>query len=244
MKNIRLDIAYDGTNYKGWQKQNHAPSIQEEIEKAIFKAFNQKINLTVAGRTDAGVHAYKQVANFKIDIDIPADKIYYWINANLSDDIKILKSEEVSDCFHARFSAKKKVYVYKIYNRNDLHPIYRNNYEVIYNKLDIDLMKEASKKFIGLKDFSSFSAALNPGTNTIRSINRIEFRDNFPILEIEFESESFLRNQIRIIAGTLVQIGRYRMDINKLDYIFESKDRTKAGPTLTGSGLYLVDIIY
>lgn len=244
MKNIRLDIAYDGTNYRGWQKQNHAPSIQEEIEQAIFKAFNQKVNLTVAGRTDAGVHAYRQVSNFKIDVDVPADKISYWINSNLNTDIRILKSEEVSDNFHSRFSAKKKTYVYKIYNKNDLHPIYRNCYEVVYNKLDLDLMEEAAQKFIGLQDFTSFSAALNPGTNTIRSIDRIEFTDKFPVLEIEFEAESFLRNQIRIIAGTLVQIGRHRIDIDKIDYIFESRDRTKAGPTLTGSGLYLVDIFY
>lgn len=242
--NIRLDIAYDGTNYKGWQRQKGQASIQEAIEKAIEKALGQEVSLSVAGRTDTGVHAYKQVANFKLDTHMPADKVHFWINAHLDKDIRILSSEEVDDYFHARFSAKKKIYTYKIYNQRGLHPIYRNHFEQVYKRLDIGKMQEASELIKGYHDFSGFAAFIEDGTNTMRSIDRIDFRDKFPIIEIEFEGESFLRNQIRIIAGTLMQIGRGRMDIGKIGEIFASGDRTKAGPTLTGSGLYLMDVIY
>lgn len=242
--NIRLDIQYDGTNYKGWQKQPQAPSIQEEIEKTIYKVFHQEVNLVAAGRTDAGVHAYKQVANFTIDTGVPADKISYWLNASLANDIRISRSQKVEDRFHARFDAKKKLYTYRIYNSRPSHPIYRNNYHFVYNKLDIGAMVKASSFFTGVHDFTSFSALLDPGTSTIRSIDRIEIKDKYPIIDLEFEAESFLRNQIRIIAGTLMQVGRGKVGVDQINSIFEARDRTKAGPTLRGAGLYLMDVKY
>lgn len=242
--NIRLDIQYDGTNYKGWQKQPQAPSIQEEIEKTIYKVFHQKVNLVAAGRTDAGVHAYKQVANFSIETGVPADKIYYWLNSNLARDIRITRSLEVEDSFHARFDAKKKNYTYRIYNSKPSHPIYRNNFHFVYNKLDIGAMVEASSFFLGTHDFKSFSALLDPDTSTTRTIERLDIKNNYPFIDLEFEAESFLRNQIRIIAGTLVQVGRGKIGLDQIIPIFEAKDRTKAGPTLSGAGLYLMDVKY
>lgn len=242
--NIRLDIQYDGTAYKGWQRQNHAPSIQEEIEGAILKSLGKDVKLTVAGRTDAGVHAYRQVANFKAQVDRPVDKLSYWINSRLAKDIRILSSKGVDEDFHARFSAKKKTYVYKFYNGKDLHPIYRNHCQQVYRLMDYEKMKRASELFLGLHDFTSFSANLAPDTNTTRAIDRIELTGQAPWISLEFEGESFLRNQIRIIAGTIMQVGRGKIALDEIPKIFEAKDRTKAGPTLTGSGLYLMDIKY
>ena len=242
--NIRLDIAYDGSNYKGWQKQDHAPSIQEEVEKAIKNSLGQKTKLICAGRTDAGVHACGQVANCIIETEIPADKIKYWINNSLPGDIRILASKNVEDRFHARFDAKSKIYTYKIYNKRNMHPLYRNHYQEIYNRLDLETMERASEYFIGSHDFTSFSACLSPDTNTYRTIDSIEIIDKFPVIEINYQAESFLRNQIRIITGTIIQVARGKIKLENLGWIFEARDRSKAGPTLTGSGLYLVKVIY
>lgn len=244
MINIRLDIAYDGTNYKGWQKQKDQATIQGEIEKVIYKISKEKVSLTAAGRTDAGVHAYKQVANYRTKTKKRANKISYEINSKLPGDIRILRSCQVSEDFHSRFDAKRKIYKYKIYNSDDLHPIYRNQYQEIYRELNIDLMEEAAKLFIGRHDFAAFSAGLSPKTNTMRSIDRIDFVYDYPLLVIEYEAESFIRNQLRIISGTLVQIGKGKRGLEDIEGIFESRDRTRAGPLLTGSGLYLVDVKY
>lgn len=244
MKNIKLIIQYDGSFYSGWQRQDNAVSIQEKLEMAIKEITGEDINLIGSGRTDKGVHAYAQVANFRSQTNIRPDKFYHWMKMHLPDDIKVISSEEVPYEFHSRFDAKSKTYIYKIYNDEDLHPIYRNYYEEITYKLDVEKMKTASKLLIGEHDFSGFAGILEEKTNPIRTLDSIEISRNGKYIDIELKAMSFLRNQVRIIAGTLVEVGRGRKSESDLKKILETGDRTLAGPTLGGRGLYLMKVEY
>lgn len=244
MANIKLTIQYDGTFYSGWQKQENAIGIENILEDALEKIVGKRTKLVGAGRTDKGVHAYGQVANFKTDAKIRPDKYPYWFKVYLPDDIKVIKSEEVPDDFHARFSAKSKTYLYKIYNSDDMHPIFRNFYEEITYDLDLERMKDAAKIFIGKHDFSAFSGILEEKTNPVRTIEDIDLRKSDFGLEIEIKGESFLRNQVRIIAGSLVEVGRGKMSKKDLEKALLSKKREDAGPTLSGKGLYLMGVYY
>lgn len=244
MANIKLTIQYDGTFYSGWQKQENAIGIENILEDALEKIVGKRTKLVGAGRTDKGVHAYGQVANFKTDAKIRPDKYPYWFKVYLPDDIKVIKSEEVPDDFHARFSAKSKTYLYKIYNSDDMHPIFRNFYEEITYDLDLERMKDAAKILIGKHDFSAFSGILEEKTNPVRTIEDIDLRKSDFGFEIEIKGESFLRNQVRIIAGSLVEVGRGKMSKKDLEKALLTLNRKDAGPTLSGKGLYLMGVYY
>ncbi|MDO5718181.1 MAG: tRNA pseudouridine(38-40) synthase TruA [Tissierellia bacterium] len=244
MKNIKIIIQYDGSAYSGWQIQDNAVTIQQKIVEAIKAVTGEDVNLIGSGRTDKGVHAYGQVANFRTSTNIRPDKIHYWLKMHLPNDIKIVDSREVEYDFHARFDAKSKRYIYKIYNGEDLHPIYRNIYEEINYSIDIDKMISAAPLLIGEHDFSGFSAVLEENTNPIRTVDEISINKRGKLIEIEIEAMSFLRNQVRIIAGTLVEIGRGKMPAENIIEIFNTGDRNLAGPTLGGRGLYLMEVRY
>lgn len=244
MKNIKITIQYDGSNYSGWQRQDNAVSIQEKIEMALKEVTGEDIGIIGSGRTDKGVHAYGQVANFKTNTHIRPDKIHHWLKMHLPDDIKVIDSQEVPPDFHARFDAKSKTYIYRIYNGEDLHPIYRNYYEEISYDLDIEKMRDAAELFIGEHNFSGFAGALEEKTNPIRTIDYLEIIDNEPYIDIEIRAMSFLRNQVRIIAGTLVEVGRGNKTSLDIMRALEFGERTSAGPTLGGRGLYLMEVIY
>ena len=244
MKNIKITIQYDGSNYSGWQRQDNAISIQEKIEMALKEVTGEDIGIIGSGRTDKGVHAYGQVANFKTNTHIRPDKIHHWLKMHLPDDIKVIDSQEVPLDFHARFDAKSKTYIYRIYNGEDLHPIYRNYYEEISYDLDIEKMRDASELLIGEHNFSGFAGVLEENTNPIRTIDYLEIIDNEPYIDIEIRAMSFLRNQVRIIAGTLVEVGRGNKTSIDIMRALEFGDRTSAGPTLGGRGLYLMEVIY
>lgn len=244
MKNIKLTIQYDGSAYSGWQRQDNAVSIQEKLEMAIKEITGEEVNLIGSGRTDKGVHAYAQVANFRTSTNIRPDKFYHWMKMHLPDDIKVIASEEVPYEFHSRFDAKSKTYIYKIYNGEDLHPIYRNYYEEITYELDVERMRDASKLLIGEHDFSGFAGILEEKTNPVRTIDSLEIRENGKYIEIEIKAMSFLRNQVRIIAGTLVEAGRGNKSNEDIELALSTGDRTKAGPTLGGRGLYLMEVLY
>ena len=243
MRNIKITIQYNGKNYCGWQKQNNSPGIQGTIEKAIFDITREEVKITGSGRTDAGVHALGQVANFKTNSQIPVDRIPNALNAKLPKDISIVKAEDVDEDFHSRYSAKKKTYRYQVYNSLYRSPIYADiSYPVKYD-LDIDKMKKEAKSLIGTYDFKGFMSSGSSVIDTVRTIYNIEVSKSEDLIIIEIEGNGFLYNMVRIIAGTLVDIGRGRI-AEKMSTIIESKSRSMAGHTAPAHGLFLKKVDY
>ena len=244
MKNIRLLIEYEGTNYSGWQRQNKRRTIQEEIEKAIKKITREDVNLIASGRTDRGVHAKGQVANFRTHSIIPGENYKFALNIKLPEDIRILESYEVDIDFHSRFWAKNKKYKYIIYNGKMPTAIYRNfSYHVDWD-LNIDDMRDSIKYFIGYHDFESFMGRKTSVDTTMRTIYSMEIEEDGDFIEITIEGKSFLRNMIRIIVGTLIFVGRGRIAKEDLPGIIQGKNRILAGPTAPAQGLFLEKVYY
>ena len=243
MRNIMITIQYDGTNYCGWQKQNNGLGIQDIIQNSIYKITKEDVDLTSSGRTDAGVHALGQVANFKTNSKIPVEKIPGAINASLPDDICIVDAKEVDLNFHSRYSAKKKRYRYVIYNNKYKNPIFRKySYHVKYN-LNFEKMKEESMHLLGEHDFVGFMSTGSSVKSTVRTIYHIDLKKEDDLIVIEVEGNGFLYNMVRIIAGTLIDIGRGKITESLKD-IIESKERSRAGHTAQASGLFLKKVYY
>ncbi len=244
MKNVKLTIEYDGTNYHGWQRQSNAQTVQEMIEKAIRGLTGEQITINGSSRTDHGVHAYGQVANFFTQSNIPHDRFSYALNRMLPEDIVIRSSEEVSMDFHARYCSKGKKYRYLIYNSNFPSAIFRNrSYHVSYD-LNMDNMKMALPFFKGTHDFSAFKAtgsSVKTSVRTIYDANLTRVDDN---IWFEVSGDGFLYNMVRIMAGTLVDVGMGRIKAEEIPCIIKSLDRKKAGRTAPPQGLYLVEVYY
>lgn len=244
MKNIMLTIEYDGTNYSGWQLQLNAPSIQEEIEKALHRLTGERVRINGAGRTDARVHARGQVANFYTASTIPPDRFSKALNGLLPEDISIVASQEVPEDFHARYSAIGKRYAYHIYMGKSRSPLLRNfSMQVSYN-LDLGIMREASKLLLGTHDFAGFMSTGTSVKDTTRTIHCIELDLKDKSLWISFEGNGFLYNMVRIIVGTLIELGRGSMQLQQLSRMLEEKDRSMGGPTAQPQGLYLEKVLY
>lgn len=244
IRNIKLVFAYDGSKFAGVQNQKDRISIQSTMENAIYKVTNFKSRLILAGRTDAGVHAFGQTANFLTPSQIPAQAYVYKLRKFLSDSIEVISSEEVDLFFHARFSAKSKVYKYLIYNDKFMHPNLNHAYCKVTYDLDIDLMRQAAKLLCGSHDFKAFSKYENKKINTCRTIEYIEINRKDKIIEIEIKGNSFLYNQVRIMVGVLVDVGRGHRMPSYVTEILQSRDRLKAGITYGPQGLYLMKIEY
>ncbi len=245
MRNIKLTIEYDGKEFNGWQKQPNKLNIQGTIEQAIKTITGEEVELNASGRTDAGVHALGQVANFKTNSNIPIEKIAIAINSNLKKSIRITKAEEVEERFHSRLSCKKKTYRYVINNSEIPSAIYRNMETHIPIQLDIEKMKEAAKFLEGEHDFKSFKASGTSSKSSVRIIYNakvIEMPEKR--IYIELTGNGFLYNMVRIIAGTLVDVGSGKIKPAELEDIIEAKDRSKAGKTLPPQGLFLVSVNY
>ena len=257
MRNIKLTLEYDGTNYNGWQIQacpaeSGVPgqkSIQGEIKKARQKILKEKITLFGSGRTDSGVHALAQVANFKTKSLWPLIKIQKALNANLPDDISIVKIEEVPLNFHAQFNAKSKVYRYTILNR-EAKPALLKNFCLFYRrKLNVVLMKKEAAVLVGRKDFKSFQATppqeeKSKNKSTIRTIKRLGVKEKGDYIEIEVEGDGFLHKMVRNIVGTLLEIGSGQLPPGSVKKILKKKNRIWAGDTAKPKGLSLVEVKY
>ncbi|WP_353094179.1 tRNA pseudouridine(38-40) synthase TruA [Tissierella praeacuta] len=244
MKNIKLTIEYEGTNYSGWQRQDNAITIQGKLEDALEILVEEKIKLIGSGRTDGKVHALGQVANFLTTSNIPGERYKYALKFLLPDDITIIESEEVDLNFHARFDALKKKYKYIVYTGELPRAIYRNfSYYVPYN-IDINKMIEASKYLIGTHDFSAFMSANSDVNSTIRTIYDISIEKNKDLIKFSVEGNSFLRNMVRIIVGTLLFVGFGRIDVDNLPKIILDGERKGAGPTAPPQGLFLEKVYY
>ena len=245
MKNIKLVIEYDGKEFNGWQKQPNKLNIQGTIEQAIKTITGEDVELNASGRTDRGVHSLGQVANFKTNYDLPIEKWPLALNANLKKSIVIKSAEEVDEEFHSRLSCKRKTYRYVINNSKYGTAIYRNLETHIPQKLDIEKMKEAIKYFEGEHDFKAFRASGTSSKSSVRAIYEakvIEMPEER--IYIELTGNGFLYNMVRIISGTLVDVGLGKIEPKEILKIIESKERTKAGKTLPPQGLYLVEVKY
>lgn len=246
MRNIKLTIEYDGTNYAGWQIQNshRSKTIQEVIEKTLRKILQEKIKIIGSGRTDAGVHALGQVANFKTNSKIPLEKIQQALNSLLPDDIVIVKVDEAGPDFHARFDAKSKLYRYLIVNRNYPSAFLRKQSYFYPYPLDVDLMRREAKCLVGRHDFRSFQASDKIGRSSIRTVKQIKIKNSKGMITIDIEADGFLYNMVRNIVGTLVEVGRGRFSAGSTKRILSLKDRRKAGPTAPACGLCLIKVNY
>ena len=245
MRNIRLVIEYDRKDFNGWQKQPNKLNIQGEIERAIQSITGEeKIDLIASGRTDAGVHAFAQVANFKTNSNIPVEKMAIAINSKLKKSVIIKSAEEVEERFHSRYSCKQKTYRYVINNSSQGSAIYRNLEYHFPIPLDITAMKQAVKYFEGEHDFKGFKSSGTSGKNSVRTIYKAEIKNEGEHIYIELTGNGFLYNMVRIIAGTLLDVGLGKIKPEQIIEIIKSGDRTKAGKTLPAHGLFLVDVKY
>lgn len=244
MRNIKLTIEYDGKDFNGWQKQPNKLNIQGSIEQAIYQITGEEVELNASGRTDAGVHALGQVANFKTNSNIPIEKFAIAINTKLKKSIRILKAEEVDERFHSRLSCKRKTYRYIINNSEQGTAIYRNLETNIPHHLDDTNMNEAAKYFMGEHDFKAFKASGTSSKSSIRTIYDAKVYRQGDKIYIELTGNGFLYNMVRIISGTLVEVGMGKINPEEIAEIIQSKNREKAGKTLPPQGLYLVKVEY
>jgi len=244
MHNVKLIIEYDGTNYHGWQSQINARTVQDVVQEAIRKLTGEQCNLIGSSRTDVGVHALGQVANFYTSSTIPPERFSYALNSILPDDIVIKQSEEVDTDFHSRYCAKGKKYRYLIYNCPQPSALMRNRaYHVPY-ELDLQLMHQAAVHFLGKHDFSSFRASGSSVKTSERTIFHVSLKKDENLISFEIAGDGFLYNMVRIIAGTLVDVGRGRIAPHDIPSIINSRNRDKAGKTAPPQGLYLVEVYY
>ena len=253
--NVLLTISYLGTNYAGWQIQKNANTVQAELEKAFFKIFNEKIEVVGSGRTDAGVHAKNAKANailplcfvkkhFFKENKFNFSTLQNSLNQLLPEDIKILSIKKVNLNFNARFNAKQKTYEYKIQCGGILSPFNCFNTVLINQKLDIKKMQKASKFLLGEHDFSAFCSAKTEIENKVRTIFDIKIKQNKNIITFEITGNGFLYNMVRIIVGTLVDVGSGKIFPEDVKKILESQDRTNASKTLPAKGLTLKNVKY
>jgi tRNA pseudouridine38-40 synthase len=244
MRNIKLTIEFDGTNYCGWQKQKNALSVQETIENSIEKLVNKKTKINSSGRTDSGVHAKNMVANFFTESKIPDNRFSDALNSVLPNDIIVKNSKEVKEDFHARFSAKGKCYKYIIYNSEFPTALERNRVCHIRNILDLDLLIKAANYFVGTHDFSAFTSSGTNVKNFTRTVYSFKITKVDKYIYFEIKGNGFLYNMVRIIVGTLVEVGNKKIDPKEIENIILSKDRKKAGKTIAPQGLYLEEVYY
>ena len=244
MHNYKIIIEYDGTNFVGWQQQENGQSIQSALQEALIKLSSEKVTIFGAGRTDAGVHAYGQVASFTLNKKIETDVIRDGLNQHLRPQpIAVQKSELVDDVFHARFSAKKRLYEYKIINRRPPLTIDINRAWCVYKNLDVEKMEIESTAFLGKHDLNAFRSAHCQSKNSIKTIDSISIKNKDEQIIFEVSAKSFLHSQVRIMIGTLVDIAKGNINKTILD-IINSKQREDAGQTAPAHGLYLKKIEY
>ncbi len=244
MRNIKLTIEYDGKEFNGWQKQPNKLNIQGEIERAIEEITGEQVDLYGSGRTDAGVHSLGQVANFKTNSKLPIEKVAIAINSKLKKSIRIKKAEEVSENFHSRYNCHKKKYRYIINNSSQGSAIYRGLEYHVSQKLNVEEMKKAIKFFEGEHDFKAFKSSGTSSKSSVRTIYNAELKQNGERIIIELTGNGFLYNMVRIISGTLLEVGLGNIKAEDIPNIIENKDRKMAGKTLPPHGLYLVEVMY
>ncbi|MBQ8081293.1 MAG: tRNA pseudouridine(38-40) synthase TruA [Clostridia bacterium] len=244
MKRYLLDVSYDGTAYCGWQRQSNGPSVQQTLEETLSVLLGTEIKVTGASRTDAGVHALGQRAHFDAETGIPAEKLPFALNTMLPPDIRALRGQLVPDSFHARFSVSGKTYTYRIHNAPHASAIYRATTAHIPVTLDDRLMDEAARQLLGTHDFAAFAAAGGSAKTTVRSITDISVERKEDEVSLSVSGNAFLYNMVRIIAGTLIDIGHRKLPPDCLSEALRTGDRLSLGPTAPAQGLELTHVYY
>ena len=242
--NIKLTVEYDGTRYHGWQIQANGETVQAVLERAVSIFLGKSTRITGSGRTDAGVHALGQVANFFSDQDLDLRKMRRGLNALTPEDVNIKEVEIVADTFDARRDGRSRIYEYHILNRPTLSPFYLNRAWHVHEPLALEAMREAVHCLEGEHDFSSFRAAGCDALHPVRKVYRTVLEERGEILVYTIEATAFLRHMVRNIVGTLVEVGRGMRSSQSFAELLEARDRTQAGPTAPPHGLYLVEVKY
>lgn len=245
MRNIKMLIQYDGTRYKGWQKQNeNVNTVQGKLENILNKMVKEEVQLVGCGRTDAGVHALNYTANFHTNSNMSIDDMFIFINENLPEDIALLSIKNASERFHARYNILSKSYMYRINNSNIKDVFDRNYVHNIKDKLDLEIMKQCAQILTGSHDFQSFTTLKSKTKSTTRTINYINIEENGHIIEIEVNGNGFLWNMVRIILGTLIEAGKGKLRPESVEEILKAKKRAEAGPIVPAKALFLKDVEY
>ena len=245
MRNVLLSMCYDGTNYHGWQIQKNALTVQEVFQNALLKILNEDVDIKGCSRTDSGVHANMYCISVKINSNIPCERLKMAMNRFLPKDIAIKNVAEVPMDFHARYSCRGKEYIYKIWNKQVRNPFLHGRAFHYWYKIDVGKLNLAAKNFIGTHDFTSFCTldSRNP-ENMIRTVKDFVVSRNDGLVTIKVTADGFLYNMVRIIAGTLVEVGLEKIEPEKIEEIIKEGKRENAGKTLPPNGLYLVDVKY
>ena len=245
MRNLKMSIQYDGARYKGWQKQKeNSPTIQEKVESVLSKMTGEEIQVIGCGRTDSGVHAENYIANFHTNSNMSIDQMLNYLYEYLPEDIVVKTIKDTTERFHARYNVKSKTYVYRIYN-DRFRDVFKRKYSYHTNeKLNLEDMKKATEVLIGTHDFQSFTSLKSNSKSTVRTINYINITENEGIIEIEVNGNGFLWNMVRIIVGTLLEVGTGRLKPLDVEKILDEKKRAEAGPIAQAKGLCLRSVQY
>jgi tRNA pseudouridine38-40 synthase len=244
VRKIRLVVEYDGTMLSGWQRQANAPTVQQHLEEALAQLLQHEVTIAGASRTDAGVHALGQVAAFETERSIPLHGIRRGLNSMLPDTIAVRSAEEVPLEFHPRFGATGKHYRYTIHRAADRSPLLRERAWHHAETLDVARMRDAARALVGEHDFAAFRAAGCTARTTVRRVDSVELTEAPDLLYIDVKGNAFLRNMVRIVVGTLADVGRSALEVGQVAEILASRDRTKAGKTAPAHGLTLVEVRY
>ena len=244
MRNLRLDLCYDGTRYRGWQRLPGVDNtLQGKLEAALSRILEEPIELTGSGRTDAGVHAEHQVANFHCESPLPAEEIFLQLRRYLPEDIGIYSCREVSPRFHARYNAREKTYLYRIWNSSDPCVFQRKYVTVVEDALDVPAMERAAALLVGEHDFSAFCGNPKMKKSTVRELYAIDISRRGQEIQIRFTGNGFLYNMVRILTGTLIEVGRGERSPESVPALFGGK-REQAGFLAPAQGLCLEEVEY
>lgn len=245
MRNFKIILQYDGTRYQGWQRQTSTENtIQGKLEALLSKMCGTAVEIQGAGRTDAGVHAYGQVAHFHIDTDKTPSQIMEYMNTYLPEDISVISCEEKQERFHARLHAKGKIYRYRVWNSAD-KPVFQRKYvHQVPNKLDMEAIRKAADALCGTHDYQSFTSAKKGKKSTVRTVERIDIEREGQELIFTFRGDGFLYHMVRIMMGTLIETGLGVRSADDITAVLEARDRSRSGHLIPAKGLTLVEVLY
>ncbi|WP_019230484.1 tRNA pseudouridine(38-40) synthase TruA [Sedimentibacter sp. B4] len=245
MRNIKMIIQYDGTRYKGWQKQTEdINTVQGKLEGILKNMTDEEVQLVGCGRTDTGVHAINYTANFHTNSTMNTEDMHKYLNDKLPDDIAVKSIKNASERFHARYNILSKTYMYRINNSGIKNVFDRKYIHSIDEKLNIEKMRECAAVLVGTHDFQSFTTLKSKTKSTVRTVNFINIEDNDGIIEINVNGNGFLWNMVRIILGTLIEAGKEKLNPEDVKNILEAKKRAEAGPMVPAKALFLKDVEY
>jgi len=244
VKNIKLTIEYDGTDFCGWQKQIGLRTVEGVLNETLTKVLNEEVAVIGSGRTDSKVHALGQVANFKSDTPISLDRFPRAVNSYLPPDVAIISAEEAAMDFHSRYDPKRKTYLYKVQNGSVCRPVYRNYAYHYYRSLDEEKMRKALGMFVGEHDFKAFMSSGSPIKKTVRTIYKAEISREKDLFVIEVEGNGFLYNMVRRIVGVVLEVGSGRLDAGEIPEILKGKDNCRTRRLAPPQGLYLKNVEY